>query len=125
FSVFGFPVHIHWFFWLNTALLSGRLDAKSSAQVQALVSWVAAVLVSIVIHDLGHAFVMRHYGARPHIVLYALGGLAIPDRGVRGGQALMCSLAWSLVQIAVGFGASYLLSHSRGDSWWVQQLLKD
>lgn len=125
FSVFGFPVYIHWFFWLNTALLSGRLDAKSPEQLQALLIWVAAVLVSIVIHELGHAFVMRHYGARPHIVLYALGGLAIPDRGFRRGQDIIVSLAGPFVQIAVGFGAGFLLSHSRGDSWWIQQLLKD
>jgi stage IV sporulation protein FB len=125
FSLFGFPIFIHWFFWLNTALLSGHLTASSPEQLQALLIWVAAVLVSILIHELGHAFTMRHFGARPHIVLYALGGLAIPDRGFRRGQDIVVSLAGPLVQIAVGLAASFLLGHSRGDAWWIQLFLGD
>jgi Zn-dependent protease len=125
FSLFGFPILIHWFFWLNTALLSGRIGSSSPEQLQALAIWVAAVLVSIIIHELGHAFTMRRYGARPHIVLYALGGLAIPDRGFRRGQDIVVSLAGPLVQIAVGLGAMFLLRHSSGDAWWIQVFLSD
>ena len=125
FSVFGFPILIHWFFWLNTALLSGHLDAGSPEQLQALLIWTVAVLVSIIIHELGHAFVMRHYGARPHIVLYALGGLAIPDRSFRRGQDIVVSLAGPVVQIACGIAAQFLFLHSRGDPWWVQLLFHD
>jgi Zn-dependent protease len=44
--------------------------------VQVLI-WMIAVVVSIVIHELGHALVQRHYGGRPRIVLYGMGGLAI------------------------------------------------
>ncbi len=123
FSIFGFPIHIHWFFWLNTALLSGYLDASSPKQLQALLIWVVAVLVSIIIHELGHTFMMRHYGAQAHIVLYALGGLAIPDRGFRRGQDIVISLAGPLVQIAIGFAAKFLLQHSTGDAWWIQLFL--
>ncbi len=125
FSLFGFPIFIHWFFWLNTALLSGRLDSSSPEQLQALLIWVVAVLVSIIIHELGHTFTMRHFGARAHIVLYALGGLAIPDRGFRRGQDMVVSLAGPLVQIAIGLGAGLLFNHSRGDTWWIQLFLRD
>lgn len=44
-----------------------------------LLLWIAAVFVSILIHELGHALAMRHYGIHSRIVLYHFGGLAIPD----------------------------------------------
>ena len=40
--------------------------------------WTGAVLVSIVIHELGHAIAFRYYGIASDIVLYQFGGLAIP-----------------------------------------------
>ncbi len=40
--------------------------------------------VSILIHELGHAIAFRYFGKPSRIVLYWMGGLAIPDR-VSGG----------------------------------------
>ncbi|HMO92961.1 MAG TPA: M50 family metallopeptidase [Pirellulaceae bacterium] len=37
--------------------------------------------ISILVHELGHAFVMRYFGQPARIVLYAIGGLAIADSG--------------------------------------------
>jgi membrane-associated protease RseP (regulator of RpoE activity) len=37
------------------------------------------MFLSILIHELGHAFAMRWYGMQASIVLYHFGGLAIPD----------------------------------------------
>ncbi len=45
----------------------------------ALVIWTLAVLLSIVIHEMGHAIAYRYFGVHCHIVLYQFGGLAIPD----------------------------------------------
>ena len=125
FSLFGFPIAIHWFFWVNTVLISGRLEAESPEQIQVLLAWIVAVLVSIIIHELGHAFVMRGLGARAHIVLYALGGLAIPDRGFRRGPDILVSLAGPALQIAFGFAAKALFAHSRGDSLFVAVFFND
>jgi len=41
-------------------------------------TWAVAVLVCILLHELGHALVMQAYGYFASIVLYAFGGLAIP-----------------------------------------------
>jgi stage IV sporulation protein FB len=41
-----------------------------------ILTWVAAVFISILIHESGHAAVMRAFGFRPWIVLYGMGGLA-------------------------------------------------
>jgi hypothetical protein len=76
FGLFGFPVRIRMEFLIIAALLgaSGGSGAKEIA------SWVAVVFVSVVFHELGHALVGRHYGYRPWIELYGMGGLTHLDR---------------------------------------------
>jgi Zn-dependent protease len=74
FNLFGFPVRITPFFWV-VALLLGQPEATEPA---ALAIWVAVVLVSILIHELGHAIAFRRLGIDSQIVLYHFGGLAIP-----------------------------------------------
>ena len=72
FRCFGFPVRVHPLFWLTSAIViwnvSERLDDK--------VIGVIAVFISILIHELGHAFAIRHYGGRSEVVLQAFGGYA-------------------------------------------------
>jgi stage IV sporulation protein FB len=76
FSIAGIPVRVHPFFWLIAVFMGaqGGLDIR-------LMLWIVIFFVSILIHELGHAFTMRHYGETPRIVLYAMGGLAIADGG--------------------------------------------
>lgn len=76
FSLFGLHVRVSAFFWLTALVLGWRLAQRD---VRLLVLWVAAVFVSILIHELGHAFAFRYFGVSSHIVLYHFGGLAIPD----------------------------------------------
>ena len=52
FRFFGFPARIHPFFWLVTVLLGARGDVSA---VDLLV-WVVVVFVSILVHELGHAY---------------------------------------------------------------------
>ncbi|MEO2046375.1 MAG: site-2 protease family protein [Pirellulales bacterium] len=76
FKLFGFPVRIHPYFWLIAVLLGLRGSSTPPAQ---LMTWIATLLVSILVHELGHAFMQRHFGGRPWITLYAMGGLAACD----------------------------------------------
>src|ERR1051325_7446267 len=39
------------------------------------------IFVSILVHELGHALMMRRFGRESHIVLYMMGGLAIEGSG--------------------------------------------
>ena len=73
FELLGFPVRIHPGFWVLSLLL-GRSESP-----RLLVAWVVAVLFSILVHELGHAFVQRAFGGRPKIVLYAFGGYAAAE----------------------------------------------
>jgi len=76
FQVLGFPVRVHPFFWL-VGLVMG-LGARPSGIE--MVIWIFAMFVSILIHELGHALMIRRFGRDAHIVLYAMGGLAIEGR---------------------------------------------
>lgn len=87
FTVFGFPVRVTPFFWVAAAVLGWGIadafghapDPNNPGQGVFLVLWISAMFLSILIHELGHAFAMHWYGMRASIVLYHFGGLAIPD----------------------------------------------
>jgi Zn-dependent protease len=81
FRLFGFPVRIHPLFWLGAALLGAN---TLNAGLHFMLVWIAVVLISILVHELGHAFAFRRFGADSHIVLWMFGGLAVPDSGVSG-----------------------------------------
>ncbi len=103
FSLFGFPVRIHPMFWLVSAVMGWSADLKH------LVAWVLAVFVAILVHELGHALVMRSFGFRPWITLHGFGGLTSRSGGgfYRGGGE--SSLAQVMI-CAAGPGAGFLLA---------------
>ncbi|KKK56710.1 hypothetical protein LCGC14_3061790, partial [marine sediment metagenome] len=104
FSLLGFPVRVHPLFWLVTLMLGARNN-----DVPGLLSWIAAVFISILLHELGHAVVMRAYGYRPWITLYGMGGLA----SYNPGDAYNSRGPTTLGQIAIslaGPGAGFLLA---------------
>lgn len=73
FSIAGIPVSVHPSFWL-IALLFG-----ASGNLLLLPVWILVVFVSILVHELGHAFAFRRYGQRSRVLLYFAGGLTIPE----------------------------------------------
>ncbi len=77
FGLFGFPIRVLWWFWISAALLNSRLLLDGSPDaLPMLVIWLAVVFISVLWHELGHAFLMRRFGYQPHIVLRAFGGYA-------------------------------------------------
>jgi Zn-dependent protease len=82
FSLAGIPIRVHPLFWLMTLLFG----ISSGDPIQLLI-WIAAVFISILVHELGHALAMRLYGQPSQIVLHAMGGLTIPSQ-LRWGSAL-------------------------------------
>ncbi len=72
FSILGVPARVHPLFWLVVAFLGWN-----AGDPLAIVSWVAAVFVSILVHEMGHAQCARQFGHSPRILLYGFGGLAI------------------------------------------------
>jgi stage IV sporulation protein FB len=92
FRLFGIPVRVHPFYWLVSALLTFQPPRLWPLQFWAIA--MVLVFVSILVHEFGHALTYRRYGARPHVVLHGLGGLAIPDRMLPlRSQRILVSLA--------------------------------
>ena len=104
FRLFGIPVRIHPFFWVIAVILG-----QHSPKPADLLVWVAAMLLSIIVHEMGHAVMQQYWGGRPRIVLYGFGGLASAE-GVR-------LTPWRQVAISLaGPAAGFVLA---GIAWLV------
>ncbi|NLF69973.1 MAG: hypothetical protein GX575_13080 [Candidatus Anammoximicrobium sp.] len=107
FRIAGIPVRVHPLFWLVAFLIGSGFGERLTLLIGA-----AAVFVSILVHELGHALTMRHFGQDARIVLYMMGGLAIPDSSpwqVRSGRRARGPLSQILIS-AAGPGAGFLLA---------------
>jgi len=74
FNIAGFPVRVHPLFWLIAILLG-----SGSNNLLMIPIWIVIVFVSILVHELGHAFAFRRYGQHSSILLHFSGGLTIPE----------------------------------------------
>jgi Zn-dependent protease len=104
FRLFGFDVTIQISFWI-TCVLFGFLQFQSNIALVAI--WTAVVLVSILVHELGHAVMIRRLGIVPEISLHGMGGttswrMALP---VSRPQHVLISLAGPFF----GFGFALLI----------------
>jgi Zn-dependent protease len=88
FKLANIPVEVEPSFWVATVVLaSDRLTSPHT-----LVSWVAVVFGSVLLHEMGHALVLARLGHRPSVALNLMGGQA---------QASMSSSLTWLAEILV------------------------
>ena len=111
FRLLDTPVRIHPYFWI-TALLLGMGGFRPTPPADVIV-WVVAMLVSILLHEFGHALLQRRYGGHPRITLYGLGGLAACDDCDRSSKAqIQISLAGPFAGFLLAFAIIILLKVS-------------
>ncbi|WP_153556041.1 site-2 protease family protein [Roseimaritima sediminicola] len=123
FRLGDFPVRIAWTFWLMAAVfgygLAVGIDQIFLQEYRQwtpgvwliLLVWAVCILVSILVHELGHALAFRRYGIHSGIVLYHFGGLAIPLAGNGFGRSpARLSSKENLVIAAAGPVAQLLLA---------------
>lgn len=103
FRLFGFPVAIGVDFLLITVLIGMRNRPGAY-----LLEWLAVVTISILIHELGHAFAVRSYGITPEIRLWGMGGLTIFGFAPPPRKSIMVSLAGPLVGIPVAVAVTVI-----------------
>jgi len=100
FSIFRIPVRVQaWFLALAVVL-----GVEWFRNLSALVVFCGIVFVSVLAHELGHAFVGRAFGLKPSITLHALGGLTswTGGKAVGPGRSLVISLAGPAVGLFFG-----------------------
>lgn len=102
FSLFGIPVEVQPFFWVVCALVGGGFYADTKAEVLAMLLFVLAAFISILIHEMGHALTGRKLGGGyAKILLTSFGGLAFNQ----GGKFNRHQRFW---MIAAGPGAGFV-----------------
>jgi len=107
FSLFNIPVRVQPWFWLTMAFLGGVIDTNTKAELIALLLFMLAGFVSILVHELGHALTAKHYGKYVEIVLHAFGGYAAYSGGRRltRTEEFMITAAGPAIQILLGAAA--------------------
>jgi len=93
FPVGSIPVRVNPSFWIIAVVFN--LSLLDAGRVDLLLIWVACLFVSILVHELGHAFLANAFGWPPQVFLYHFGGLAVysPDRGHTTGRSILISFA--------------------------------
>ena len=92
FTLFGFPVRVSPWFWLVMAVLGENILRVLGPKY--LLVWVLCGFVAILVHELGHAVVVRRFGSPCQILLIAFGGLAVyPYPPAARWKRVMISLA--------------------------------
>jgi len=110
FRLFGFPVTVEPWHWLILAFIGGALHIQEREDLFRVMLFMMAGFASVLIHELGHAFMSRLFGCRHvAIVLNAMGGMAI-SQGARftRSQQVLVSAAGPALQACCG-GASLVL----------------
>ncbi|MFQ5731267.1 MAG: site-2 protease family protein [Planctomycetaceae bacterium] len=102
FWLFGIPVRVHPGFWI-VALIMGSGAFRSKHGLALVGIWVACLFVSILVHEMGHALVIKRFRWEPHVVLHYFGGYAayVPTWGQTPWRSIAISLA--------GPGAGFVL----------------
>ena len=108
FRLFGIPVSVSHSFWFLTLFL----QFSELARPQRFAIWVGVVFTGVLLHEFGHALVIRAFGFAPSVELYGMGGLTAwsTAQGNAPGpwKRLVVSLAGPFAGIAFGFGTLFV-----------------
>ena len=106
--VFGIPVRFHFTFWLIVVWLI-VIGAKGNQSALGTTLYILSIFGSVLLHEVGHALVARHYGIRTlEIVMLPIGGLARLERQPKAREEFWVALAGPMVNLVIG--GSILLS---------------
>ena len=117
FRLFGIPVRVEPVFLLIAGMLGYQLIDESLSLVFV---WIGVTFVSILVHELGHALLLKAYGQPSSIVLHGMGGVTVSQRRLPKGRSIAVSLAGSCVSLALLWLPAHVLN---GSDWIHHQTL--
>ena len=119
------PVRLRYTFFLVSLLIG----ASNRPSVPGLLIWLVASTFGVLLHELGHAWMARRYGAQPVIELYTLGGRTswVWTRGQRWTWQVACALAGPGIGIVFGFllGLALPPGPPSRELYWLYLFLRD
>ena len=74
FRLFGIPIRITPIFWIMSIVLGWGDGEPVNVAI-----WVGCVLVSIIVHEMGHALTNKIFGLRSIVVLHGIGGVCATE----------------------------------------------
>lgn len=107
FTLFKIPIRVEPAFWITIGLLGFLSNTGGSASGDAVLMgtllFVLAGFISILIHELGHALMIKKYKLPTQIVLSSFGGYATHPGGILTRmQSFLVTLAGPLIQLVFG-----------------------
>lgn len=110
----GIPIRLHFTFVLLLICLIG-IGFSSNQSPTSYVLFVLAVIVSVLLHELAHAFIGWRHGIRTlEIVMYPIGGVARLERPPTPWEEFWIALTGPFVNLAIAGGIfAVLYSHHR------------
>lgn len=114
FSLFRIPIRVEPIFWITLGLLGflGNMnsDMASDVMIMDILLFVMAGFISILIHELGHALMIKKYKLPTEIVLSSFGGYATYPMGILTRlQSFLVTLAGPLIQFVFGIALLFML----------------
>lgn len=108
-------------------LIAALIGFTGVLRIEETLAWVAIVFVSILIHELGHAFTARSYGADVAIELNGLGGLTrwgLPEGELTPGRRALIAAAGSATGLLFG-GVVWLIDAQLGQTTGLTSFILD
>ena len=97
----GVPIRLHFTFVLLLILLI-VIGLGSNQSPVTYTVFVMALIVSVLLHELGHAFISSLYGIRTlEIVMFPIGGVARLERPAKPGEEFWIALTGPLVNLLI------------------------
>ncbi len=104
FNLFGVPVRLHFTFILLIIFLVVT-DLGSGHTSGSYALFLIGLFASVLMHEMGHAFVGRRFGVRTtEIIMFPIGGLSRMERMLRPSEELAIAIAGPLVNVLLSAG---------------------
>ena len=114
FTLFRIPIRVEPVFWITLGLI-GFMSSQGlpgDAMLLGTALFVMAGFISILIHELGHALMIKKYKLPTEIVLSSFGGYATHPAGILTRmQSFLVTLAGPAIQLAFGFTVFFIASN--------------
>lgn len=119
FSLFGIPVSIHPISWVILAILGGALGVSDGGELNRVLLFTVAGMLTLLVHEFGHALVGRALGALvERVEIAGMGGVTyfgmLPPQ--RPAYALILA-AGPLASLLLGALAGLVFGLQLGDVW--------